>query len=120
MATMRRLMLAPFITVMSILACRDAAAPNFDVIAPACADPAPLGGEPDARAPGFIVVFEDNVEARPETNRLAEVYGFTPRYIYEFALQGFAADLTPDVVAAVRCEATVQSVSHDGFVSIDG
>lgn len=117
---MCRLMLSALIGAMSLLACRDAAAPNFALIAPPCADPAPLEGQSDARAPGYIVVFEANVEARPETNRLAAVYGFTPRYIYEFALQGFSADLTPDVVAAVRCETTVQSVGHDGFVSIDG
>lgn len=43
------------------------------------------------------------------------------RYSYdEFALQGFSAYLTPEVVAAVRCAASIQSVTHNGPVSIDG
>ena len=117
---MPRVLFTSLLSVMSLFACTDAASPNFDIVPPACADPAPLRGQPDSRAPGYIVVFKDNVAARPETNRLATAYGFTPRHIYEFALQGFSAELTPAVVAVVRCEASVQSVEHDGFVSIDG
>ena len=117
---MTRTLLTPLLSVLAVLACQDSAAPNFGVIPPPCVDPAPLRGQPDPRAPAYIVVFEDQVESRAETNRLAAEYGFTPRYIYEFALQGFSADLTPEVVAAVRCESTVQSVEHDGFVSIEG
>jgi Peptidase inhibitor I9 len=117
---MPRICVALVLSVISLIACNNAAAPNFDIVPPACVDPAPLRGQLDSRAPGYIVMFKDNVAARPETNRLAAAYGFTPRHIYEFALQGFSAELTPEVVAAVRCEASVQSVEHDGFVSIDG
>jgi hypothetical protein len=117
---MRHFLFAPLISVISLMACRDAAAPNFDAVRPACFNPAPLSGQPDPRAPGYIVVFEDNVDARRETNRLAALYGFSPRFVYEFALQGFSADLAPKDVAGIRCEASVKYVAHDGFVSIHG
>ena len=116
---MRRFLFAALIAVMWLVACRDAAGPDF-AVRPPCLFPAPLSGQPDPRAPGYIVVFEDNVDAPSETNRLATRYGFTPRFVYEFALKGFSSDLTPNVVAAIRCEASVQSVAHDGVVSIDG
>ena len=116
---MRRFLLAPLISVIFLVACRDAAGPDL-AVRPACLFPAPLSGQPDPRAPAYIVVFEDNVDARSEANRLATLYGFTPRAIWESALKGFWSDLTPNVVAAIRCEASVQSVAHDAFVSIDG
>jgi hypothetical protein len=91
------------------------ASPN-EPIQPACANPVPLSGKYDPRAPGYIVVYHADVNAAQETTRLAALYAFTPRSVWTSALQGFAADLTPEVVAAVRCEATVDYVEYDALV----
>lgn len=88
------------------------------LVSPACPDPAPVRGMYDPRAPGYIVVFHDSVDASVETARLAETYGFTPRHVYESALRGFSAVLSPEAVAGVRCQATVDYLEYNGIVSI--
>jgi hypothetical protein len=70
-------------------------------------------GRFDPRAPGYIVAYHDSVDAQLETARLAAAYGFIPTHVYQFAIRGFSADLTPAVVAEVRCKATVRMVEHD-------
>jgi hypothetical protein len=40
--------------------------------------------------------------------------------VYTAALQGFSAELTREVVAAVRCEPTVHYIEYDGLVHADG
>jgi hypothetical protein len=90
------------------------------LVRPACTDPAPLSGEFDPRAPGYIVLYRDGVDAQQETAILAARFQFVPRHVYTHALQGFSAEFSPEVVAAVRCEPTVRAVSHDGVVSIQG
>jgi hypothetical protein len=86
------------------------------LVPPACSDPAPLLGKFDPRAPGYIVVYNDGVDARLETARLAAAYGFVPTHVFEFAIRGFGAELTPEVVAGLRCEATIHIVEHDAVV----
>ncbi|HEX5724247.1 MAG TPA: protease inhibitor I9 family protein [Longimicrobiaceae bacterium] len=44
---------------------------------------------------------------------LAREHGFTPSHVYESALLGFAARLTPAALAAVRCHPAVKYVEHD-------
>jgi hypothetical protein len=88
-------------------------------VRPPCANPSPLLGQFDPRAPGFIVVYRAGVDGQQETDRLARRYGFQPRFVYMHALQGFSAMLEPSVVAGVRCEASVAYVDYDGRVSID-
>jgi hypothetical protein len=65
-------------------------------------------------------VFKSGVQVREETGRLAAAHGFEPRHVYESALQGFSATLTPEVVASIRCEPSVKYVEHAGVVSING
>ena len=108
--------LAALAAAVVLAACDEATSPA--AAAGNCADPAPLRGQADPRAPGYIVVFQDAVDARAETARLAEAYGFTPRRVYEAALKGFSAELSAGALAAVRCEATVRYVEHDGVASI--
>jgi hypothetical protein len=74
-------------------------------IAPPCTNPAPLNGRYDPEAPGYIVVYKAGTDERAETDRLARQYGFVPRHVYDSTfLEGFAADLTSETVAALRCE----------------
>jgi len=80
--------------------------------AAACTAPAPLLGQFHPETPGYIVAFQDGVNAQEATQSLARKYGFTPRWIYQVT-PGFAADLTGEIVAQIRCEPTVQYVEHD-------
>ena len=89
-------------------------------VKPACADPAPLTGAFDARAPGYIVVLNDGSAVDATTDRLAASYHFTTRFRYYSALHGFATlDATPEAIAALRCDAAVRSVEHNGNVRAD-
>lgn len=81
--------------------------------APACAHPAPLAGTYDPAAPGYIVQYQAGVDPVSETSRLAAKYDFIPAHVYTAALHGFAATLTPDAVAGVRCEQSVASLEYN-------
>ena len=97
----------------------DAVAPDLDLRnerVPACASPAPLLGQRDPLAPLMLVMYKDGVDATAETARLAQALGFTPTHVYG-AIGGFAAALSPDVTAAVRCAPSVRFVEHDAVVS---
>jgi len=80
-----------------------------------CVSPAPLSGQPDPRAPGYIVQFRDGVAVRAEVDRLVAKYAFTPTFVYESAIHGFAAVFTPATLIGVRCESSVLRVSHDAI-----
>ena len=92
--------------------CREMAGPP----ALACAQPAPLSGTYDPTAPGYIVQYQSAVEPISETSRLAAKYDFTPAHVYTAALHGFAATLTPDAVAGVRCEPSVASLEYNQVI----
>ena len=77
--------------------------PVARILAPKCVAPAPLLGQPST-APSYIVSFHYWVNPVTETQRLASTYSFTPRYVYQYAIKGFSAELTPGVVADLRCE----------------
>lgn len=84
-----------------------------------CSAPAPLNGTPDPRVAGrYIVVYKDGTDSPGTTARLAQKYGFQPRFVYQYALLGFASALTDTQLAGVRCEDEVKYVSHEGVASI--
>jgi hypothetical protein len=78
-----------------------------------CDDPAPLLGEPESEpvSPAYIVGYHEGVDAVAETQRLSAAYGFEPESVFQVS-PGFAADLDPVQLAQVRCESTVDHVSH--------
>lgn len=78
-----------------------------------CADSASLSGIPTYRAPGYIVVFQDSVDSPTEAARLAALYGFTPRHVWQSAPKGFSADILPTTAALLRCEAAVAWIEYD-------
>lgn len=94
-------------------------APRYELLDPQCMTAAPVYGQFDPAAPGFVVVFVDSVKGAEETRRLSGVYGFQPRFVYTHALQGFSAELTPSALAGIRCEASVRYASFNARVSID-
>jgi hypothetical protein len=104
-----------YVGLLTGLACQHPLAPSEQLVPPPCSDPAPLLGKFDPRAPGYIVAYHDSVDAQLETARLATAYGFVPTHVYQFAIRGFSADLAPEVVANMRCEATVRLLEYDSF-----
>ena len=90
----------------------------FQLLQPSCLSPAPVLGQFDRRAPGFIVVFDSGVDTSAEAQRLGGLYGFTPRHVFAHALQGFSAELTPATLAAIRCETSVNYASFNARVTL--
>jgi len=88
-------------------------------LAPPCANPAPLYLH-EIPAPGYIFLFHfrPDIDARAVTLRLAATYGFTPTYIYD-AIGGFSAELTPEMVAGIRCEPEVRFGNQNAYGWVD-
>lgn len=85
-----------------------------------CSNPAPVRlAEPGQEPAGsWIVMYHDTVDARTTTLALAARLGFTPATIFEFGFRGFAAGLTPAMLATLRCEPTVKIVEENVVVPI--
>lgn len=89
------------------------------VVKPACPSPAPLNGRFDARAPdAYIVTYRAGTDAAAVTEGLQRKYGFTARHVYTAALLGFAATLTPEALAGIRCEPEVEAAEYEGVVTV--
>jgi hypothetical protein len=93
--------------------------PGVEIVPPACVNPAPLLGQYDGRAPGYIIDLKDGVDVIVETDRLATRYNFTPTHVYDAVLGGFSANLTPAAVAGLRCENTVNYIEFNQLSYLD-
>ena len=100
-------------TLLLAAACQNSSGPQLS-----CLQPAPLLGQANSMAPGYIVVYHPGVDPVAETSRLAARYGFTPTRLYTAALLGFSASLTPTSVGGLRCEPSVSYMEHDGVGTI--
>jgi hypothetical protein len=87
------------------------------VIEPACENPARLSVTPFP-SDGWIVTFYPGTPATSTAQALAAKYGFTPRTIYEDALQGFTADLNQTTIAALRCEPSVRAIDQNAYIPL--
>jgi len=58
---------------------KDPLVPQFEIVTPACDDPAPLLGTFDSRAPSFIVVFDDTTNAAARRRGSRTSMGSPPR-----------------------------------------
>jgi len=77
-------------------------------VAPRCAEPASLiaaKADPET-AGGWIVMMQSDASFDDIMNGLPAKHGYALMNVYD-ELPGFAADLTPQQVAALRCEASV-------------
>jgi subtilisin len=82
--------------------------------APAAADAA----KPVAEATPQIVVLEDGIDMPAKAiDRLARSYGIKLQHRYDAVLDGFAADLTADQIAALRAEPDVAFLEEDAVVA---
>jgi hypothetical protein len=103
------------LSLLLVVACHNSTGPQLS-----CLQPAPLLGQANPMAPGYIVVYHSGVDPVAETSRLAARYGFIPTHVYTAALLGFSASLTPMSVGGLRCEPSVSYMEHDGVVTIAG
>lgn len=87
-------------------------------LVPACAEPIPVQGTFDPRAPGYIVLYHPGTDATVATEALAASYHFTPTHLYT-AIPGFAGLLEPEAIAGIRCAPEVMMIGHDGVVFAD-
>ena len=93
-----------------------------------CESPAPITNEKSkewTEELGYIVVYHKDEDRTPEeisqlTERLAEKYGFSPGHTYAHVLQGFAAELSEEVLAQLRCESVVKDVTYNGTAHAAG
>lgn len=75
---------------------------------------APLYGEFDPAATSYMVVvsYNDGIDHVAETNRLKDIYTLSNLKVYEF-VPAFAAEITPEVLSAIRCEESIASVNEN-------
>jgi len=84
-----------------------------------CESPAPLNGQFDPDVPGYIVVFNENINSATEVNHLINIYEIQVGFIYGAALNGFSAEMTDDTMEKLRCESSVAYIEYDSQVSIN-
>ena len=68
--------------------------------APAKRDkPLTIMGKADPRALGYIILFENNVDAKGEVERLEKLLGFKHKHVYSMpTFKGFAAEMPAEAV----------------------
>lgn len=76
------------------------------------AAPAAAGAAPAAHS--YIVRYKSVSSVNSVTDTLQRRVGFQTRFRYHAAIQGFAADLTPGQVSALRANPAVAAVEPDG------
>ncbi len=83
---------------------------NSNEIQPACLKPAPLEGQYYPEAPGYFVSLKDTFNTASETERLAKTYGFKYNPPFVTVLAG---NVSPEVIAKLRCEPAVKRIDRD-------
>jgi len=74
--------------------------------------------KPDAAATPQIVVLQDGADLPSKAiDRMARSYGIKLQHRYDTILDGFAADLTADQIAALRAEPAVAFIEEDAVVA---
>lgn len=81
-------------------------------IQPSCSEPARLNGKYDPAAPGYIVMLKNATDTKMEMARLAARFGFKVKVPLE-AISSFSAEMSPEVVAKLRCEPTIKSIDRN-------
>jgi hypothetical protein len=67
---------------------------------------------PQERVPGYIVSYRSGTDVKAVTAELAATYGFTPTFVFD-VVPGFAAVLSEQALAGIRCDNRVASVEYD-------
>ena len=82
---------------------------------PQCSSPAPFN-KFSCVAPGYIVVYKDGTNAATVTAQLEAKYGFRSLAVWQI-VPGFAALLSVQTVAALRCEPAVRFIEENAISS---
>ena len=108
-------------TALVLAACQDASAPTSRL------SPAAAAGAPDAAAVGqssaprpghYIVVFRDGVaNASGLAKSLVAAHNGVLEHSYQYAIKGFAAQLSDAAVESLRLHPDVAYVEQDGIMS---
>ncbi|HEX6640907.1 MAG TPA: hypothetical protein VF215_07325 [Thermoanaerobaculia bacterium] len=85
-------------------------------VTPQCSNPAPLIFPPGIVRPGWVITYKVGTDTKTVTPALAAKYGFTPMFSIGIFV---AANLTPEMIAGLRCEPPVQSISQGSHVSLE-
>lgn len=85
---------------------------------PECERPAPLYTH-NCDAGGYIVEYNDGTDPHAVTAQLSRKYGFTPKFVYDAAILGFAADFTCGTMEKLRCEPSVKLVEENEAGCLD-
>lgn len=88
-------------------------------VAPRCAEPASLGFAKPGQQPaeGWIVIMKPDTTIEYIRNTLPAQHGYTLMSLYE-SLPGFAAELTPQQLAALRCDGAVEFIEQNVVVPV--
>ncbi|HYH10544.1 MAG TPA: DUF5719 family protein [Thermoanaerobaculia bacterium] len=88
---------------------------NELLAAPQCSAPSPVVlASPGSQSAGdWILMYHPGTNAVSVTQQLAARFGFTPKFVYEHAFQGFSSDLTAQQIASLRCESSVRLIQEN-------
>jgi hypothetical protein len=88
-------------------------------VAPACAEPASLvpAAADQQAAEGWIVMMQPETPVDYIRNVLPVQHGFEPSTVYD-VLPGFAAELTHEQLASLRCDASVLFIQQNVVVPV--
>lgn len=94
---------------------RHAVEPDGHRLTPPCSAAAPLFlARPQDQRPGYLFRYRDGNDPKAVTAELAATYGFTPIFIYTL-VPGFAAVVSEQALAAMRCDSRIESVEGNAF-----
>jgi len=74
--------------------------------------PAPVLEHHDTSARGYIIQLHRGMIASEEAPRLANRYRLKLRWVYH-NLPAFSAEFPPEVMAQLRCDPSVESISYN-------
>ena len=87
---------------------------SYRDIRPVCKAPAVLNGKFDPSAPGLFIQLQPTDDVESVTNEMMVRLGVQPRPLFAAdSLIITAGPMTPEAVAALRCDPAVKSVTHD-------
>jgi subtilisin family serine protease len=72
------------------------------------------------RSPVIVVFRDDVADAAGLTRQLGRSFGFSPRYVYQDSIKGFAATIPGSAASAIARNPNVAWVEPDGVVQLDG
>lgn len=85
-------------------------------VTPQCTEPAPLIFPPGIVRPGWIITYKTGTDTKTVTPALMAKYGFIPTFTIGIYV---ATTLTPEMIAGLRCEPPVRSISQGSHVSLE-